>query len=324
MKTITVQKDGKLVVADDPKTAEKGIGEVVTVKYAGVGFADVMAAKGGYILAPKPPFSPGYEFMGTVERGGRRLRAVGMLTSMNAYRESLLVDPRLVVPVPDGVSDETAAALPLNYITALALLERFARLKSGQSVLIHGAAGGVGIAVLELSRILGLRAYGSCSAPKQATVERLGATAILRAELEASPRSILDRHGGFDAVLDAFGGASLERSWKLLAPGGVLVSFGFATTIRGGVLPMAAGLASLFVKKFNFSGKRTRLCAAPALVCAHPDWYQDAMGRLLAWAEEGRIAPMIHCVLPWKAVEEAHRLIESVSVQGKILLDFTA
>lgn len=324
MKTITVQKDGRLTVADEPAAEETGSGETVNVKYAGVGFADVMAAKGGYILAPKPPFSPGYEFMGTVERGGRPVRAVGMLTSMNAYREVLHVDPRLVVPVPDGVTDEAAAALPLNYITAIALLERFAGLKSGQSVLIHGAAGGVGSAVLELCRILGFRAFGSCSEAKQAMVERLGATPILRSELEASPRSILDRHGGFDAVLDPFGGASLERSWKLLARGGVLVSFGFATTIRGGVLPMAVGLASLFAKKFNFSGKRTRLCAAPALVRAHPDWYLDAMERLLAWAEEGRIAPVIHRILPWRQVEEAHRLIESGTVQGKILLDFTA
>jgi NADPH:quinone reductase-like Zn-dependent oxidoreductase len=322
MKTIIVNKAGRLVVSDGAEREEARSGTVVRVKYAGVGFADVMAAKGGYILAPKPPFSPGYEFMGWADSGGQSVRVAGMLTRMGAYRELFAVEDALVVPVPDGVSDETAAALPLNYVTALALLERFARLRRGQSVLIHGAAGGVGVAVLELCRILGFRSFGSCSAPKHGLVESLGSTAVLRSELEASPESIVARYGAFDAVLDPFGGASLERSWKLVAAGGVLVSFGFASTIRGGKTAVASGLASLLVKKINLAGKRTRLCGTPAVVRADPDWYRAAMGRLFAWAKEGKIAPVIHRILPWDQVEEAHRLIEAGEVQGKILLDF--
>ena len=323
MKTIIVDKAKKLVVADGADGAERAAGgTAVRVKYAGVGFADVMAAKGGYILAPKPPFSPGYEFMGRAEIGGRDVRVAGMLTRMGAYRETLAVEDELIVPVPDGVSDEAAAAIPLNYVTALALLERFAKLRTGRSVLIHGAAGGVGVAVLELCRILGLRAFGSCSAPKRDLVAGLGATPILRSELEASPASIAERYGKFDAVLDPFGGASLERSWKLVAPGGVLVSFGFASTIRGGAGAVAAGLASLLVKKINLEGKRTRVCGAPALVRAENGWYRESMGRLFAWAAEGRIAPVIHAVLPWDRVAEAHRWIEAGGVRGQVLLGF--
>lgn len=324
MKAIVVQKDGQLGVGPwEDLSRTQGRGEMVQVRYAGVGFADVMAAKGGYLLAPPAPFSPGYEFMGTVERAGVRVRVAGLLTSMNGYRDQLSVDPRLVVPLPDGVSDETAAALPLNYLTALALLDRLGQLNPGQSVLVHGAAGGVGIAVLELCRLMGLRAFGSCGAPKHELVKKLGGTPILRGELEDSPGSIYRRFGGFDAVLDPFGGASLERSWKLLRPKGVLVCYWFASTIQGGTRAVLQGVANLLVKKINRSGKRTRLCGTPGIVKKDPGWYAESMERILGWAQEKKINPVIHRIYPWTKVQEAHSEIEAGRVQGKILLDFT-
>jgi NADPH:quinone reductase-like Zn-dependent oxidoreductase len=321
MNTVLVTARDRLEYTRLP--AERGKGERVQVKYAGVGFADVIARKGGYILAPKIPFSPGYEFMGYAERGGRRERVVGMLPVMNGYREELYVEPWRAVAVPDGVSDDVAAALPLNYLTALALLEKFARLRAGQSVLIHGAGGGVGQAVLELSALLGLRAFGSCSAPKHDRVRRLGATPILRSELEASPESVRDRFGPFDAVLDPFAGPSLRRSWTVLAKGGVLVCFGFAPTIEGGNRALIQGLTWLYAKKLNVDGKRTAVCGTPEVIRRDPAWYAASMRRILTWAEQGAIAPTIHRIVDWRNADRAHAEIEAGTVEGKILLDFT-
>ncbi len=168
MKALTVHEADKLRVEEvGPPRLPAGQARI-RVKYAGVGFADVMAVRGGYPLAPRRPFSPGYEFFGTVVEAGTSSldagqRVAGMLPRMGAYRELIDVDPRYAVPVPPDLGDESAALLPLNYLTALAMIERCARLQRGRSFLIHGAAGGVGTAALELARLLGLRAFGSAS-----------------------------------------------------------------------------------------------------------------------------------------------------------------
>ena len=171
MKALTVYEADKLRVEEVGLPRLPAGQTRIRVKYAGVGFADVMAVRGGYPLAPRRPFSPGYEFLGSVVEAGTSSlgvgqRVAGMLPRMGAYRELIDMDPRYAVRVPPDLSDECAALLPLNYLTALAMIERYARLERGQSFLIHGAAGGVGTAALELARLLGLRAFGSASEPK--------------------------------------------------------------------------------------------------------------------------------------------------------------
>ncbi len=141
-----------------------------------------------------------------------------MIPAMGAYRESIDVESRFVVPVPPGLGDETAALLPLNYLTAYAMIERCARLQSGQSFLIHGAAGGVGSAALELARLLGLRAYGSASAPKRDLVASLGGIPLHREDDRWKEELERLESGGVDAAFDAFGIASFRRSWRSLSP----------------------------------------------------------------------------------------------------------
>ncbi len=328
MKTLTVVEHGSMR-SDDRPLPPLAAGTIrVRVRFAGVGFADVMAVRGGYVLAPRLPFSPGYEFFGHVVGAGSEAsgfslgaRVLGLLPRMAAYREYLDLDPRVLVDVPDAVQDETAGALPLNYLTALALIEKKARLPPGGSFLIHGAAGGVGTAALELARLLGLGAFGTASVDKHPLIARLGALPLDRAGdwvAELKRR----RPRGVDAAFDSFGGRSLERSWKTLAKGGTLVSYGFSPSPDGGIAPVVGGLLSIGIKGVLPNGRRTAVCATPALAHGDPPWYRRSLGRILGWAAEGSIAPIVHAIFPWDRAEEAHAVILARAARGKILLDF--
>jgi len=320
MKALVVNRNGILAAVEKPLPEPRAGTVRVRVEYAGVGFADMMAVSGGYALAPRKPFSPGYEFMGSVETTGQRV--AGMLPHMACYQEYLDIDPVWAVPVPDGLAREQAAALPLNHLTAWALLQRKARLKSGQSFLIHGAAGGVGSATLELARHWGLRAFGTVSAGKEADVEALGATPIRRGDHWLAQARELEPQG-FGAAFDSFGGALLRQSYASLEPHGILVSYGFAPTVDGGNGPFFDGLLFHARKKVFSEGKRTAICGVPSTIDRDRTWYRQTLGTLLQGAAEGRFRPKIHDILPWNQAGTAHQLISAGKVRGKLLLKFS-
>ncbi len=319
MKTLTVQSKGSMTRLDQP-LAPLAAGKIrVRVKYAGVGRTDLTAVRGGYLLAPKLPFTPGYEYAGTDESGRR---VAGMLPKMGAYQEYIDTDPRWSAAIPDDVSDEAAAALPLNYLTALALLEKTTRLEAGAEVLVHGAGGGVGRALLELAGLRGLNVYGLASKERADELRGLGAVPLDRhGDWVTEARGLVPQ--GFDAVFDAQGLASFRTSWKLLGPGGVLAAYGFVPDLKGGKNHYFTGLTYLFSKLLYPSGKRARVCGLPAIIAADLDWYQDAMTRLFAWVQSGKIRPLVQQVFPWNEVEKAHAVIEEGRVRGKLLLDFS-
>ena len=167
---------------DDPRP---GPGEVrVRVLAAGVSFTDAQLRAGTYLGGPKPPFTPGYELVGVVEElgpGCSRLRVgdrVGALTMWGADAERVCVPETNAVEVPEDLDPAEVLSLVFTYMTAYQMLHRAARVKRGETVLVHGAAGRVGTAVLELGAVAGLRIYGTASARDRAAVERLGAVAI--------------------------------------------------------------------------------------------------------------------------------------------------
>jgi len=326
MKALIVSERGKLETRDvvlgdlDPNRIR------IRVEYAGVGFADMMAVRGGYALAPKLPFSPGYEFLGRIEAVGSRVqgvtagvRVVGMVPKMACYQEVLDLDPVWAVAVPVGVSSETAAAMPLNYLTARGMIEAQAKLQPGQSFLIHGAAGGVGSAALEWARLKGLRAFGTVSSGKEADVEALGATPIRRGEAWLN-QALTTEPRGFDAVFDSFGGRLLRQSFQAVAPGGLLISYGFAATADGGNGPMIDGLLFHASKKLFPGGRRTVLCRIPAAIDADRAWYRATMETTLAEAADGNLNPRIHDIVRWDQASRAHEAIAAGKVRGKILL----
>jgi NADPH2:quinone reductase len=172
----------RVVEDDDPRPRP---GEVrVKVLAAGVSFTDSQLRAGTYLGVPKPPFTPGYELVGIVEElgpGCTRLRVgdrVASLTVWGAYAEQVCVLEENAVEVPEELDPAEIVGLVLTYMTAYQLLHRIAEVKTGESVLVHGAAGRVGTAVLELGALSGLHMYGTASARDRAAVERLGAVAI--------------------------------------------------------------------------------------------------------------------------------------------------
>ena len=211
----------------DLPVPEPGPGEVrVRVLAAGVSFTDAQLRAGTYLGVPKPPFTPGYELVGVVEElgpGCSRLREgdrIGALTVWGADAERVCVPEANAVEVPEDLDPAEVVSLVFTYMTAYQLLHRAARVKRGETVLVHGAAGRVGTAVLELGGVAGLRLYGTCSARDRAAVERLGAVAI-DYQAEDFLARVRELPGmGVDVVLDGLGGALSLRSFRALRPGG--------------------------------------------------------------------------------------------------------
>src|SRR5262245_21041082 len=248
MKRVVVDQFGgpdvvRVVEDDDPRP---GNGEVcIKVLAAGVSLTDAQLRAGTYLGGPKPPFTPGYELVGVVEElgpGCSRLGVgdrVGALTVWGADAERVCVPEEYAVEVPEDLDPAEVVSVLFPYMSAYQMLHRTARVQSGETVLMHGAAGRVGTAVLELGALAGCRMIGTASARDLAAVERLGAVAIdyRNEDFVARVREVTD--DGVDVVLDAIGGAVSLRSFGVLRrgdaligdPGGRLVVFGRQNTL---------------------------------------------------------------------------------------------
>lgn len=330
MKSIIVTKQGIKISADNqlPKLLNDKIR--IKVEYSGVGFADVMAVKHKYILAPKDPFSPGYEFYGEVVAAGLNVKTdligfkvAGMLPQMDAYQEYIDIDPDWAVKVPEGLDGEMAALLPLNYLTALALIEKSAKLIKGQTLFVHGAAGGVGTAVLELAALKGIKAYGTASTTKHGIVKNLGGIPFDYKNKNWIDQFFQLNPNGVDAVFDAMGSESFKRSWKLLTKKGSLVAYGFYKNSNSGTGAMIKGLLTLLLKQINFTRKKIAICGTPAIIKKDRSWYKKSLDQLLTWSVEGKLQPQLYKVFPWNEMEKAHEELIQRKVIGKILLQFT-
>ncbi|MFN8160880.1 MAG: medium chain dehydrogenase/reductase family protein [Solirubrobacterales bacterium] len=356
MKRVVVDRYGgpEVVRVIDDRVPRPGPGEVrVRVLAAGVSYTDAMLRAGSYLGVPRPPFTPGYELVGVVEElgpGCSRLRIgdrVGTLTVWGADAERVCVLEENAVDVPEDIDPAEGLSLLFTHMTAYQLLHRTAGVAPGESVLVHGAAGRVGTAVLELGAVAGLRMYGTCSARDFSAVEQLGATPIdyRNEDFLARIRELTDGEG-VDVALDGFGGVLSLRSFRALRPGGRLVVFGHSGTVvngrkswRGWMKWYAATAAvSLWgllsprrrvlvyrVQKLR-SGRQvlpvsSRHAALP--VGGGPrdtDWYREDFGALLELLREGRIHPVVADRMPLSEARRAHEMLESSADRGKLVL----
>src|SRR5215475_7129342 len=225
----------------DPKGSEVR----VKVLAAGVSLPDLMMREGMHPETPRLPFTPGWDLVGVVDRLGAGVsglepgQMVAALPITGAYAEFVCLPPRELVPVPSGLDAAEAVSLVLNYVTAYQMLHRSAHVRPGQRVLIHGAAGGVGSALLQLGRLAGLEMYGTCSSRGASAVSELGGIPIDYQHqdfVEAMHRLTSE---GVDVVFDGIGGTHIWRSRRALRPGGRVVAYGLTASLRGGRL--AAG-----------------------------------------------------------------------------------
>jgi NADPH:quinone reductase-like Zn-dependent oxidoreductase len=213
-----------------------GPGEVrVDVAAAGINFADVMARMGLYPDAPKPPCVIGYEAAGTVLELGDGVSAltpgqrVVAGTKFGGYASQVVVPAGDVVPLPDELTFEQGAAIPVNYATAWAGLIRFGALERGERVLIHAAAGGVGIAATQIAKRAGAEVYGTASPSKHERIRELGVDHAIDYTHAGWERDVPP----MDLILDAVAGKSFRTSYALLRPGGRLVAFGASSLVSG-------------------------------------------------------------------------------------------
>jgi len=230
--------DALRVVGDE--RPEPKAGEVrVRVLAAGVSLPDIMAREGVHPETPRVPFTPGWDLVGVVDRLGDGTSGVepGQLVAAlpihGAYAEFVCLAPRELVPVPPGLDAAEAISLGLNYVTAYQMMHRSVQVGSGQRVLIHGAAGGVGTALLQLGRLAGLEMYGTCSSRGASTVSDLGGIPIDYQHRDFVEEARRLTSEGVDVVFDHIGGAHLWRSRKALRPGGTVVGYGLISSIRG-------------------------------------------------------------------------------------------
>ena len=223
---------------------EPGPGQVrVSVRACGLNFAEVLARQGMYRDAPKPPCVVGYEGAGQVDAVGPGVTGykvgdrVVYMSRFGGHASSVVVSEPQLLPMPEGMSFEEGAALPVNYLTAYHMLFAVRRIRSGDRVLIHMAAGGVGTAVLQLCRtVAGVVTIGTASAKKHDYVKGHGADHVIdyrSVDYVEEVRRITGRRG-VDVVLDALGGPDWTKGYSLLAPGGLLVAFGLANANVGG------------------------------------------------------------------------------------------
>lgn len=311
-----------------------GPGQVcVRVLAAGVSFTDTLLRAGTYPGGPKPPFTPGYEFAGVVEQIGSGCSTlvpgdrVAALVVWGGYAEMVCVAESLAIKVPDDVDPAVLVSVIFPYMTAYQLIHRAAKAQPGETVLYHGAAGRVGVALLELAKPADLRVYGTASTGDCALVERLGGVAIdyTRKDFLRSARELPG--GGVDVALDGIGGSLSFRSFRALRRGGRLVLFGHYSTVahgrrswRGSAQLYAwAGAAVLgglvsptrHVMTYRIAKLRDR----------HPNWFHDDLLELIRLLREGSIHPAVAQRMPLADARRAHELLETTAAkEGKLVL----
>jgi NADPH2:quinone reductase len=310
----------------------------VRVLAAGVSLPDIMAREGIHPETPRVPFTPGWDLVGVVDRFGHSVsgiqhgQTVAAMPIHGAYAEFVCLPQRELVPVPPGLDYAEAVSLILNYITAYQMMHGSAKVKPGQRVLIHGAAGGVGSALLQLGLLAGLKMYGTCSSRGAPAVTDLGGIPIDYRDQDFVKEIHRLTSDGVDAVFDPIGGAHTWRSREALRPGGKVVAYGNTTSLRG------EGLAS------GRPGHRNRLHGIPIYVLyiaggwllpgrkrifpysiqtlkrLRPALFRQDLITLLDLLQHRKIKPLIARRFPLAEARQAQELLGKGGVTGKIVL----
>ena len=310
----------------------------VRVLAAGVSLPDVMAREGFHPETPRVPFTPGWDLVGVVDRLGDGVagieprQIVAALPISGAYAEFICLPQRELVPVPAGLDPAEAVSLVLNYVTAYQMLHRSAKVRPGQRVLIHGAAGGVGSALMQLGRLAGLEMYGTCSSRQASAVSNLGGTPIDYQHQDFVTEIHRLTGDGVDVVFESIGGTHIWRSRKVLRPGGTVVAYGLTGSLRGGRL--ASGHSGgrhrfrgiLIFGVYMVAGlilpgrKRVVPYSIQTLKRLRPALFRQDLIALLDLLQQKKIKPLIAQRLPLAEARQAHELLGKGGVTGKIVL----
>ena len=311
-----------------------GDGEIrIRVRAAGVNFADVLARLGLYPDAPKPPLVVGYEVAGYVDAVGRAVVGLGegdrvvALTRFGGYADTVVVPADRVFRFPDELSDSEAAAVPVNYLTAAIALYRMAALAPGETVLVHNAGGGVGVAATQLARLRRATVIGTASAFKHDALRSFGVDHAIdyRHANVAEEVKQLTHGRGVDVILDPIGGRSFTASYRMLAPLGRLVVFGLSAAAPGERRNIwHAFQAWMSTPRFNPLSLMNRNRGVFGLNLGHL-WDErrqlaSLMEMLVSELRAGRLRPVVARTFPLARAADAHRFIQSRQNIGKVVL----
>ncbi|HET9265720.1 MAG TPA: medium chain dehydrogenase/reductase family protein [Vicinamibacterales bacterium] len=305
----------------------------VRVRAAGVNYADILARMGLYPDAPRPPMVVGFEVAGVVEQVGagvtgfaQRDRVLG-LTRFGGYSDVVVIPSSQAFRFPAGLSDSEAAAIPVNYLTAALALYRMAALNAGETVLIHNAGGGVGIAALQLAHLRRATVIGTASALKHGALRQFGIEHVIdyrHADVAEEVRRIT-RGRGVDVILDPIGGSSFTASYRLLAPLGRLIIIGVSTMVGGEKRSLwRAFTAWRATPRFDPMSLINRNRGVFGLHLGHL-WDErrqlaPLMSMLLDELSAGRLQPVVARTFPLEQAADAHRFIQSRLNIGKVVL----
>jgi NADPH:quinone reductase-like Zn-dependent oxidoreductase len=306
---------------------------LVRVRAAGVSFADVLVREGIY-PGVKLPATPGYDVVGNVEStgdGAGDLRqgdlVAAMTTRTGGYSRYLRLPTKHAVRVPTGLEPAMAVIMVLNYLTAFQMLKRCAQVFEGDPILVHGAAGGVGTALLQLAGLWKIKAFGTASKGKHPLVEKLGAVPIDYAKEDFVERVRRETNGGVAAVFDFNAGGHAKRSYQALRSTGTLVCYGANdVTQNGRFRPFKAALTLLQQPSFKpiaLLDENKGVVGYNSLHWrdARPEAYLADLTALFEMLKEGRITPILGARFPLEKASEAHELLNRSGTSGKIVLD---
>lgn len=304
------------------------------MKAAGLNFADLMARTGVYPDAPKPPCVLGYEVAGEVESIGDSVDGVSRGdrviagTRFGGQAEFVIAAADQLVPLPEGWSFEEGAALPVNYATAYAGLVRYGALAEGERVLLHAAAGGVGIAATQLAKRIGAEVFGTASENKHHLIRGFGVDHPIdyRADdFVRAVRRVTGERRPLDLAMDAVGGSSYRKSFSLLRAGGRLVCFGASSLVQGdrrSPLALAKGLATTPVFHPLRLGSQSKAVIGLNLLTLWDSkgTLDDLVNPLRRWMAEGAIRPIVAESFPLERGADAHRFMLERRNVGKVVL----
>jgi NADPH:quinone reductase-like Zn-dependent oxidoreductase len=318
---------------------EPKVGEVrVRVLAAGVSLPDIMMREGVHPETPLLPFTPGWDLVGVVDRLGDGVlglelgQIVAALPISGAYAEFVCLPQRDLVPVPYGLDPAEAVSLILNYVTAYQMLHRSAKVRAGQRVLIHGAAGGVGSALLQLGGLAGLEMYGTCSSRGTSAVSELGGIPIDYQHQDFVKEIYRFTGDGVDVVFESIGGTHIWRSREALRPGGTVVAYGLTGSLREGRLASGRsgsrhrfreiGIFGLYIAASWLLPGRKRVVpySIQWLKRLRPALFRQDLIALFDLLRQQKIKPLIAQRFPLAKARQAHELLGKGGVIGKVVL----
>jgi len=317
---------------------EPGLGEVrVRILATGVSYPDLLMREGVHPEKPRMPFTPGWDLVGVVDKlgvGASTLELEQMVAALpvrGGYAEFICLPQEELVPVPAGLDPAEALSVVFNYTTAYQMMRRSARVRPDQRVLIHGAAGGIGTALLQLGGLVDLEMYGTASGPKRELVSSLGATPIDYQRVDFVEEVLRLTGDGVDVVFDGIGSTThLWRSFKTLRSDGKVVAYGMTSTLRGGRLAggrrrhrlqgLAAIGGSIAASYLIPGNKKITTYSIQTLKRFRPAWYREDLSALLELLRQGKIKPIIAERIPLEEAARAHELLGRGAVMGKVVL----